>query len=130
MTRKLLVSAALGLCLAAAPARASSDMNDPIDVEGLAMQCKGSSEELIRCNHYLMGVWDTLQSLQQLERAKARLTGGAPHQTAVCINHTPDIDDETLIRVFTRWANQHHESFEYTAAQGAMQAFMAAFPCT
>lgn len=137
MSRKLLASAALGLCLVAGgPARAG-DFNQPIDGGYLTMMCESDDEgSRTICTKYLLGVWDTLQTLQKLERARARVVGGPVRPTTVCINHDividPDIPtaDAKLRKIFLTWANQHRESTSGNdAVDAAMQAFMAAYPC-
>ena len=131
MRRKLFAGAALGLCLVAGgPARAG-DFNIPLEAGMLVLNCENSDDiSRAMCSHYLLGVWDTLQSLQKLERARARLAGTAPRPAAICINHDMVIDVAKLPGIFTTWAHQHPQSMTYDAAQGATQAFMAAYPCT
>lgn len=138
MIKQLLAGAALGLCLTAAGPTRAGDFNQPIDGGYLAMMCESTDDASISiCENYLLGVWDTLGTLQKLERARAHVVGGPVRPTAVCINHDIVIDRndiptsmETLRRIFVTWANKHKtENAGNDAVDGAMQAFMAAYPC-
>lgn len=74
-------------------------------------------EDRVACWHYLTGVGDGLTA--------ARAFGGS----TLCIDTTRPVAPEQLRRAFVDWAAQHPEFRGRPAANDAVAALLAAFPC-
>ncbi|HKV83661.1 MAG TPA: Rap1a/Tai family immunity protein [Ktedonobacterales bacterium] len=100
----------------AAPAAAEAPSKTGYTLE---LWCMSDHEEdVVACWHYLVGVGDGLTA--------ARAFG----KSTLCIDTTRPVPPEQLRRAFLQWAAEHPEFRQRPAANDAVAALLAAFPCS
>jgi len=110
----LIVAMTAGL---ATPAGAA----EPSAKTGLTLElwCMSDHEDdRVACSHYLVGVADGLTA--------ARAFG----KSTLCMDATRPLSPEELRRAFVGWLAEHPEFRERPAANDAVGALLAAFPCS
>ena len=100
---------------------AASAAAQPSNKTGLTLElwCMSDREDdKVACSHYLVGVADGLTA--------ARAFG----KSTLCMDATRPLSPEELRRAFVGWLAEHPEFRERPAANDAVGALLAAFPCS